>query len=120
MIISSRTKIRLARHLHAQTTPYPHVKIWIKRGVLVLVLAIVTGVYIAAKPDSQAGQPSSGKEILGEQQPAELEMYEVQRGDTLFNVSQKYGISWQTVAQINNLKEPYILKAGQKLKIPAK
>lgn len=120
MIITPRTKIRLARHLHAQTTPYPHVNSWIKRGIAVFVLAMAAGVYIAAKPSSQTGEPSADKEILGEQQPAALEIYEVQRGDTLFNVSQKYGISWQTVAQINNLKEPYILKAGQKLKIPSK
>ena len=118
MIISSRTKIRLARHLTAQTTPYPHVKSWIKRGFFVLTLVMITGIYIAARPEkkAEAGLP---KEILGQQQiPAELTVYEIKRGDTLFNVSQKHKVSWQTLAEINNLEEPYILRVGQKLKIP--
>ena len=44
--------------------------------------------------------------------------YTVQKGDTLFNVSQKYNISWSTLATINSLKSPYTLKPGQVLKIP--
>ena len=121
MIISSRTKIRLARHLTAQTTPYPHVKSWIKRGFFVLTLVMIAGIYIAARPEkkAEAGLP---KEILGQQQipsaSGGLTIYEIKRGDTLFNVSQKHKVSWQTLAEINNLEEPYILRVGQKLKIP--
>ncbi len=119
MIISSRTKIRLSRSLTAQTTPYPHVKSWIKRGFFILTLMMLGGIYIVARPakNTEAELP---KEILGEQKktPTELAVYEIKRGDTLFNVSQKYEVSWQTLAEINNLREPFILKVGQKLKIP--
>ena len=79
---------------------------------------MIAGIYIAARPEkkAEAGLP---KEILGQQQiPAELTVYEIKRGDTLFNVSQKHKVSWQTLAEINNLEEPYILRVGQKLKIP--
>ena len=122
MILSSRNKIRLSKTLHAQTTPYPHMKIWAKRAVLILTVAAVAGIYLAARPAAQPNlEPglNQPKEILGEQQKTvELEAYVVKKGDTLFNVSQKYGLSWQTLAEINNLSEPYLLKIGQELKIP--
>ncbi len=44
--------------------------------------------------------------------------YKVQKGDTLFNVSQRYNINWSTLATLNNLKSPFTLKPGQTLKIP--
>lgn len=44
--------------------------------------------------------------------------YKVQKGDTLFNISQKYNINWTTLATLNNLKSPFTLKLGQTLKIP--
>jgi len=44
--------------------------------------------------------------------------YAVTKGDTLFNVSQKYNIDWATLATLNNLKSPFALKVGQTLKIP--
>lgn len=44
--------------------------------------------------------------------------YKVKKGDTLFNVSQEYKISWMTIATLNNLKSPFSIKPGQTLKIP--
>jgi nucleoid-associated protein YgaU len=44
--------------------------------------------------------------------------YTIQKGDTLFNVSQRYNISWTTLATINNLKSPFALKPGQSLQVP--
>jgi hypothetical protein len=44
--------------------------------------------------------------------------YKIQKGDTLFNVSQKFNISWTTLATLNNLKSPFTLKTGQVIKIP--
>ncbi len=44
--------------------------------------------------------------------------YTVGKGDTLFNISQKFNISWTTLATLNNLKSPFYLKPGQILKIP--
>ncbi|HYC79778.1 MAG TPA: LysM peptidoglycan-binding domain-containing protein, partial [Candidatus Binatia bacterium] len=44
--------------------------------------------------------------------------YTVKDGDTLFNISQSYNVKWDLIAQFNNLPEPYILHAGDKLRIP--
>ncbi|HEX5429499.1 MAG TPA: LysM peptidoglycan-binding domain-containing protein [Patescibacteria group bacterium] len=44
--------------------------------------------------------------------------YIVKDGDTLFNISQKYNIKWDLIAQVNSLAEPYVLHAGDTLKIP--
>jgi hypothetical protein len=44
--------------------------------------------------------------------------YTVQKGDTIFNIAQKYNINWTTLATINNLASPFTLKVGQTLKIP--
>jgi LysM repeat protein len=44
--------------------------------------------------------------------------YTVKSGDTLFNISQSYNIKWDLIAQFNSLSEPYLLHAGQVLKIP--
>lgn len=70
---------------------------------------------------------SEGKpEVLGatdqqpseEQAPFEFEEYRVQKGDTLFNVSQRFSINWATLATLNNLQSPFTLKVGQVLKVP--
>jgi len=69
---------------------------------------------------------SDQKQVLGAstQQPApaatapEFTQYNVKNGDTLFNISQQYNVRWDSIAQINNLTEPYVLHAGQTLKIP--
>ncbi|MBI2356257.1 MAG: LysM peptidoglycan-binding domain-containing protein [Candidatus Doudnabacteria bacterium] len=65
------------------------------------------------------------KQILGastkeadENPKEEFTSYVVKNGDTLFNISQQYGIRWDLIAQLNGLSEPYILHAGQNLKIP--
>lgn len=65
------------------------------------------------------------KQILGtatsdseQDKNAEFTSYLVKNGDTLFNISQQYGIRWDLIAQLNNLAEPYILHSGQTLKIP--
>ena len=81
--------------------------------------------------DSQVAQsenaPISGeKQVLGETTQSPIEApteeqfseYTVKAGDTLFNISQQYNIRWDLIAQINRLSEPYILHAGQKVKIP--
>ncbi len=44
--------------------------------------------------------------------------YTVQKGDTLFDVSQKFNITWSTLATVNNIQSPFVLKPGEILKIP--
>jgi LysM repeat protein len=74
-----------------------------------------------AQSDSTS-QISGEKQVLGESTQAQSEpeftQYTVKSGDTLFNISQQYNIRWDLIAQINSLSEPYVLHAGQTLKIP--
>jgi LysM repeat protein len=41
--------------------------------------------------------------------------YAVQAGDTLFRVMRKTGVSWKTIAGLNNIQAPYDLRVGRKL-----
>ena len=43
----------------------------------------------------------------------------VVRGDTLYLLSKKYGVSLDELAAANNLSEPYLLRVGQKLRLHA-
>jgi LysM repeat protein len=42
----------------------------------------------------------------------------VQRGETLFLISLRYGIPWPTIAQANEIGSPYVIYVGQTLVIP--
>jgi hypothetical protein len=44
--------------------------------------------------------------------------YTVQKGDTVYSIGQKYGISWTTLATLNGLSAPFALQSGQIIKIP--
>lgn len=43
-------------------------------------------------------------------------VYKVKRGDTLYSISWRYGFDYKTLAKINNIKPPYTIYLGQKLK----
>jgi LysM repeat protein len=36
----------------------------------------------------------------------------------LWKIAKKYGLSWQELAEYNELKNPHLILVGQKLKIP--
>lgn len=71
---------------------------------------------------NRADKTSKEGEVLGSVDIKDIQLqlleYEVQKGDTLFNLSQKYNISWVTLANLNNLKSPFTLKPGQMIQIP--
>lgn len=117
----SKSRIRLSRHLHTQITPYPEANRWFRRGAVLTILIVVGAIYALAKKTAPNETQTPSKQILGEQEkavPLEYESYLVKKGDTLFNLSQRFDVSWQTLTKLNNLEEPYLLKIGQKLKIP--
>ena len=45
-------------------------------------------------------------------------VHTVQAGDTLFRIAEKYGVSVDALAQLNNLADPSQIAIGQELKIP--
>lgn len=54
----------------------------------------------------------------GNNTPIEFIEYKVKKGDTLFSISQAHNIEWDTLAALNSIKAPFILKTGQIIKIP--
>lgn len=44
--------------------------------------------------------------------------YVVQRGDTLYSIGRKFGVSWVEIAEANGIVNPNLIYAGQVLKIP--
>ncbi|OGE81607.1 MAG: hypothetical protein A3E98_04205 [Candidatus Doudnabacteria bacterium RIFCSPHIGHO2_12_FULL_48_11] len=107
-------------------------------GVFLLVLSLLLGAnlfykkpasYSYSMPELAQTQTSpipADKQVLGtstaegavKEADEEFTNYVVKNGDTLFNISQEYDIRWDLIAQINGLNEPYVLHAGQTLKIP--
>ena len=114
----------------------PRLKLGVGRGysqnqilkfsaIICLVLALgltVNAFRLVLKDKSSAANP----QVLGatdtkqpQSQPAvQFTAYTVQKGDTLFNISQKFNIDWTTLATLNNLKSPFVLKLGQIINIP--
>lgn len=45
--------------------------------------------------------------------------YTVRSGDTLSSIGAKVGVKWQTLASLNGIKAPYVIKPGQVLKLKA-
>ena len=44
--------------------------------------------------------------------------YRVSAGDTLFSIGQRYGVDWQSIAQLNGLGNGSLLSIGVELRIP--
>src|SRR3989344_3795618 len=90
-------------------------------GIVCLLLAIGLTVNAVSLIFKRSENPSQG-EVLGAVDTNDLKPefveYKIQKGDTLFNLSQKYNISWVTLANLNNLKSPFTLKPGQTIQIP--
>lgn len=51
--------------------------------------------------------------------PKNETVYTVVKGDTLSEIGEKFGVSWEKIAELNGIKAPkYTIRVGQKIKIP--
>jgi LysM repeat protein len=117
----------------------PRLKLGVGRGysqnqilkfsaIICLILAVVltfNAFRLIAKSKGQNDSSSDSPQVLGasdirqpEQNNVQFVNYTVVKGDTLFNISQKFNIDWTTLATLNNLKTPFSLQPGQTLKVP--
>ena len=46
------------------------------------------------------------------------EMYTIQAGDTLYSISQRYGVPVSVLMQVNDITNPYALRIDQEICIP--
>ena len=68
----------------------------------------ITIIRPSATPDAEPTAP-----------PAEETMYTVESGDTLSTIADEFpGVTWQDIANANDLENPYPISIGQKLIIP--
>lgn len=73
--------------------------------------------YIAEEVNKLLGtKPASTSSNQAITNPTE-NTYTVQKGDTLSKIGTKTGISWKTIAELNGIKSPYVVKVGQVLKL---
>ncbi len=50
--------------------------------------------------------------------PTNFETHVVGAGDTLADIAARYGVTWQDIADFNNMSNPNALEIGQELRIP--
>jgi LysM repeat protein len=131
-------KIKLSEHLQMGIAAPRSQSTFFKTGgviFLVLSLAIVANIFYQlhgthssssnhpAASSSQNSNNQATQQVLGAYSQSNSQMqttvYTVQKGDTLFNIAQTHNLDWQVIAVLNNLKQPYSLKAGMQLKLPA-
>ena len=61
----------------------------------------------------------AGDKKLENPYPFEDETVRVQTGDTLFSISRRTGVNVYKLASINSIKEPYVIRPGQILRLIA-
>lgn len=65
-----------------------------------------------AYPGSAAGQANISENLGGSA------THQVQRGDTLSGIAGQYGTTVQALMQVNGIRDPNYIYAGQRLMIP--
>jgi len=51
--------------------------------------------------------------------PAQTQTYKVNAGDVLWKIAEKFGITWEKLAEFNSLNNPHLIFPGQEILIPA-
>lgn len=58
------------------------------------------------------------RRITWKQQSTNTKSYTVKSGETINDIADARNISWKQLAKINNLKAPYVVRKGQKIRVP--
>ncbi|MBI3536198.1 MAG: LysM peptidoglycan-binding domain-containing protein [Chloroflexi bacterium] len=67
-----------------------------------------------------APQPAPTAPPPAQPAPAGDQTYTVQKGDTMFAIARKFGVSVDAISKANNITNPSLIKPAQVLKIPKK
>lgn len=121
----NKSRVRLSPRLIAQTSPNPSLqpqKFFKIGGMFFLIAAAILLVRtFAVQPNGTPDLPNT-ESVLGaedvETGPVNYYIYTVSPGDTLFSVSQKFQVNWEAIVDLNGLREPFALAAGQHLRLP--
>lgn len=66
----------------------------------------------------RVGSSSSDKAAAGVEKTPEQHV--VQQGDTLFSIAWRHGLDYREVAKINGIKEPWVIRVGQQIRLRGK
>jgi LysM repeat protein len=120
----NQKRIKLSRQLKWSVGKAQHTGnyLWAVGGLcLVVAVGFLVHTNRILRTDAQPTVLGASTTVLPEATPAiEFESYEVARGDTLFTISQHYDVPTETLAQLNDIKPPFTLKAGETIKIPVR
>jgi LysM repeat protein len=84
-----------------------------------ILLAMPHKAPVARVNSSGATQAAAANTTTTNGQVLGAKTYTVQSGDTLYGVATKTGVSWQQLAEWNNIQPPYALSVGSQLKLSA-
>ncbi len=88
------------------------------RAWLILVFGLLTACSGGQKAVAPVGQ--YGYHLRGHtSQSHRPSVYRVKKGDTLYSISWRYGLDYQTLARMNHIRPPYRIYVGQKLVLRA-
>ena len=66
-----------------------------------------------APEQTQPVKPSSISKTHRDSIPSSAKWIKAEKGDTLYSISRRSGVSVRQLAQLNQLKEPYVIRPGQ-------
>lgn len=86
---------------------------WMRSGIGVLLASVLLLVVGQA---TILAAPSASPTVA--QQPQETTTYVVQRGDTLYSIARRFGVTVAELSRLNGIANPNVIRVGQRLRIP--
>ncbi|MDE7299676.1 MAG: LysM peptidoglycan-binding domain-containing protein, partial [Lachnospiraceae bacterium] len=75
--------------------------------------------YFPEQSGPQTGDEEPGEEEPGEDEPSVTQKTcHVRKGDTLSKIGKRFQVDWREIAELNGIKAPYKIYAGQELLLP--
>lgn len=79
----------------------------------------VTSTTVAVQPPPPTQPPPPPTEAPPPQAPGTDDLlYTIEQGDTLYSISRQFGVSVDTLIEVNNISNPDVIRAGDTLVIP--
>jgi len=111
-MIARRYGVTLSALLAANNIPNPN---RLLVGQRVVIPGAAASAPAAANPPAAVNPPAAAPETPA----AQVRTHVVKRGEGLARIAAQYGISWQALANFNNISNPDLIYAGMVLRIPA-
>jgi putative chitinase len=91
-------------------------------AIVIIVIAITVIVFIKNNKQGQTSSTTDDVSVEQEENGMTSSTYTIKTGDSLWSISEKTyksGYNWKEIAKANNLENPGLIHAGNKLKLPS-